>query len=62
MLLLLTAFMFFDFSNILDPWLTSNQCPMTLFIILLTLLLCPFNIFYRSARRWLCRSLVNIYI
>ncbi|KAI9275613.1 EXS family-domain-containing protein [Phascolomyces articulosus] len=59
MLLLLTLFMLFDFSNSLDPWLPSNQCPMTLFITLLTILLCPFNILYRSARYWLCRSLVS---
>ncbi|KAG0172174.1 hypothetical protein DFQ29_008490 [Apophysomyces sp. BC1021] len=38
----------------------SELCPLILCVVLLAIVLCPFNIFYLSARKWLGVSLIRI--
>lgn len=52
--------MYIDFTEMFAPAIPSEICPLIFFVISLVLLLCPFNILYLSARRWLGIALVGI--
>lgn len=56
---MLSMTMYTDFSQLLEPAISSQSCPMIFFVAVLCICLCPFNIFYRSARKWLAIALVS---
>ncbi|CAO3628232.1 unnamed protein product [Cunninghamella echinulata] len=53
MLLLSSIIMYIDVSQCFAPNIPSELCPLILIVILLAILLCPFQLFYLSARQWL---------
>jgi hypothetical protein len=59
MLLLTAVIMYIDFSQCLAPTIPSQMCPLILVVILLSILFCPFQLFYRSARQWIGVTLVR---
>lgn len=59
LLLISCCIMYIDFSQLTAPAIPSELYPLILFIILAAIMLCPFNIFYLSARRWLGITLVT---
>lgn len=59
MLLISSAVMYMDFSQWFSPTIPSELCPLILFVILVAVMLCPFDILYCSARKWLGVALVN---
>ncbi|CAO3694540.1 unnamed protein product [Rhizopus stolonifer] len=60
-LLLISSFvMYLDFSQLAAPHIPSELCPLILFVIYVSILFCPFDLFYLSARRWLGATLARI--
>lgn len=63
MLLISSVIMFMDFAQWFSPTIPSELCPLILFVFLMAVMLCPFDILYFSARKWLGVALVmRIYI
>ncbi|KAG1051526.1 hypothetical protein G6F43_006264 [Rhizopus delemar] len=60
LLLISCCIMYIDFSQLTAPAIPSELYPLILFIILAAIMLCPFNIFHLSARRWLGITLGRI--
>ncbi|CAO3597054.1 unnamed protein product [Absidia cylindrospora] len=60
MLLLSSAIMYIDFSQWYGSSLPSELCPMVLFVSLLSIMFCPFDVLYFSARKWLGVALGRI--
>ncbi|KAG0914400.1 hypothetical protein G6F33_004285 [Rhizopus arrhizus] len=60
LLLISCCIMYIDFSQLTAPTIPSELYPLILFIILAAIMLCPFNVFYLSARRWLGITLGRI--
>lgn len=60
MLLLTAVIMYIDFSQCFAPTIPSQMCPLILVVILLSILFCPFQLFYRSARQWIGVTLVRL--
>lgn len=58
MLLISSAVMYMDFSQWFSPMIPSELCPLILFVILVAIMLCPFDILYCSSRKWLGVALV----
>lgn len=57
---LITSFiMYMDFSQTFASSLPSELCPLVLFVTLIAILFCPFDILYFSARKWLGVALVT---
>jgi hypothetical protein len=52
--------MYIDFSQIFAPTIPSELCPLLLFLVLLSIMTCPFPILYYSSRRWLAFTLGRI--
>lgn len=59
MLLISSIIMYMDFSQWFSPVIPSELCPLILFVILIAVMLCPFDILYCSARKWLGVALVK---
>lgn len=62
LLLISSAVMYVDFSQWFNPMIPSELCPLILFVILIAVMLCPFDILYCSARKWLGVALVSFLI
>ncbi|GAA5797115.1 hypothetical protein HPULCUR_002494 [Helicostylum pulchrum] len=60
MLLISSIIMYMDFSQWFSPVIPSELCPLILFVILIAVMLCPFDILYCSARKWLGVALGRI--
>ncbi|CDS05005.1 hypothetical protein LRAMOSA07535 [Lichtheimia ramosa] len=60
LLLVQSIMMYIDFSQVFAPTIPSELCPLILFVILVAIMLCPFNILYCSARKWLAVALGRI--
>ncbi|KAI9486316.1 MAG: EXS family-domain-containing protein [Benjaminiella poitrasii] len=52
--------MYIDFSQSFDPLIPSELCPLILFVLIIAIFTCPFNILYYSSRKWLTISLFRI--
>ncbi|KAL7319416.1 Xenotropic and polytropic retrovirus receptor 1 [Mucor circinelloides] len=53
-MLLISSFVIYtDFSQWFSPIIPSELCPLILFVMLIAIMLCPFDILYCSARKWL---------
>lgn len=59
MLLISSIVMYMDFTQWFSPMIPSELCPLILFVILIAIMLCPFDILYCSARKWLGVALVS---
>ena len=60
MLLIQSVIMYIDFTQLFAPSIPSELCPLILFVILMAIIFCPFDILYCSARKWLGVALVTI--
>lgn len=60
MLLISSVVMYMDFAQWFSPMIPSELCPLILFVILIAIMLCPFDILYCSARKWLGVALGRI--
>ncbi|KAI8096292.1 EXS family-domain-containing protein [Halteromyces radiatus] len=52
--------MYIDFSQWFGDMLPSELCPLVLFVTMMGILFCPFNLMYFSARKWLGVALGRI--
>lgn len=60
MLLISSAIMYIDLSQCFTAFIPSELCPLILFVVLVAVMLCPFDILYYPARKWLGVALVRI--
>ncbi|CAO3630671.1 unnamed protein product [Cunninghamella blakesleeana] len=60
MLLVSSMIIYIDFSQWFENSIPSELYPMILFVVLLAMILCPFDIMYFSARKWLAVALGRI--